>query len=117
MTSTRTTLRHLSNLYNAARNLTTVAERRDMRQTAKQTDRIAKQLDATRTILVQEGDSYQDVALAYLDTCADRLIAHAALIGRCADREPCRVDGCTERAEVAGRCMSHFKRKPVDAVA
>lgn len=88
MPTQRTVLNDLSAMCDAARELTATAERRDMRQTARQTRHIARYLDATRTVLVQEGADYLDVALAIRETCAARLAAHAAWIGMCDRREP-----------------------------
>jgi len=78
----------LTMLLEAARELSELAVDRDMPSTARQVRHLAIQLDATRTTLVQEGDTYTPTALAYLDACADRLAAHAAWIGQNVRRAP-----------------------------
>lgn len=110
MPTQRTVLRDLSTLCEAARELTVTAHQRTLRATAEQTDHIAHYLDATRTVLVQEGASYLDVALAIRDTCADRLAAHAVWIGKCADRDPCAVIGCVRPKSHGPVCDIHHAR-------
>lgn len=96
MTPTRTRPTHaevelladLSMLLEAARELAEQAGECDMPTTGRQVRHLANQLDATRTILVQEGETYVPTAIAYQDTCADRLAAHAAWIGQNVRRAP-----------------------------
>lgn len=81
-------LADLTVLVESARELTELALECDMPATGRQVRHLANQLDATRTILVQEGETYVPAALAYLDACADRLAAHAAWIGQNVRRAP-----------------------------
>lgn len=81
-------LSDLTMLLESARELTELAAERDMPSTGRQVRHIANQLDATRTALVQEGETYTPTALAYLDASADRLAAHAAWIGQNVRRAP-----------------------------
>lgn len=74
----------LTELLDGARKLEQLARDARLTATRKQVRRLALQLDAARTALIQEGEAYLDVALAYLEAAALRLVAHAAHIGRAA---------------------------------